>query len=545
MKTFPLDETRWAPLTLKEITAIRLVLNGGDYTRTVSEEMAALSFARSGRELPVSALSKIRGELLVLRAMEASRNFSKVSSQAVHRYESKGEGIYEIASSLNQPAMACFRAVLKSRGLSDSSIKAGTQGSKAVLQNDRDVQQQKIAALHDHATTAHEDNSVAASLLFEAEIQRFLDHHQVQYKTQNELKKPGQLTPDFLLTSPVKFGKHEVHWIDAKDFFGGASPFMSKKTKTQASKYIDAFGSGAMVYSRGLTLAHQTGELPEKCLAMDFRWLGKGAVDAVVPPPITVKKQCVDLSGWIGVFTELSTGSYIKKLDKKQVVGMNAKIAQLDPDAMPYTANELNLIRSDLLRGKAADFALPRAVQRKLYERWSNKREDLLQLCEEHGCPPHIGLQVVSGFALEEEGNPHHQRLQTIQLQVDKYDLSQTRAIANPQFHIKVNQFLVKAGVECELDPIASTLVVKPGFQLRIQDKPVKWLVCHDGLAGAVPPSTLKQLRQTVDRMRKTFGGQGAILFSLGVVPGFEMFGGQAELVVDYRHLMEEDKQLQ
>lgn len=546
MKSFPLDETRRAPLTAKEITAIRSVLSGGDYTRTVSEEMAAQSFARSGRELPVSALTKIRGELLVLRAMEASRFFAKVSSQAVHRYESKGEGIYEIASSLNQPAMACFRAVLKSRGLSDLSVKAGTQGSTAVLQSERDVQQQKIAAMHDHATTAHEDNSVAASLLFEAEIQRFLDHHQVQYKTQNDLKQPGQLTPDFLLTSPVKFGKHDVHWIDAKDFFGGATPFMSKKTRTQASKYIDAFGSGAMVYSRGITATHQAGELPEKCLAMDFQWLGAAAVPvaAAMAAPPAEKKQHMELASWIGVFAELSAGSYTKKLDKKQVAGVNAQIAQMDSDAVPYTVDELNRIRSDLLRGRAADFALPRAAQRKLYERWSSKGEDLLPLCEEHACPPHVGLRIVSEFVSEDgQASAHEQRLHAAKLQVDKHDLSQTKAAAgSSKFHAKVHQFLVQTGVQCEVDPAASTLVVKPGFQLRIQDKPVKWLVCHDGLAGAVPPSTLKQVRKVVDRMRKTLGGQGAILFSLGVVPGFEMFGGQAELVIDFRDL-EEDKQ--
>jgi hypothetical protein len=60
-------------------------------------------------------------------------------------------------------------------------------------------------------------------------------------------------TPDLLFLDHVIINGRPVAWIDAKHFYGGDVDFQRKKTKKQMLRYIEEWGSGAIVYRHGFS----------------------------------------------------------------------------------------------------------------------------------------------------------------------------------------------------------------------------------------------------------------------------------------------------
>ena len=70
-------------------------------------------------------------------------------------------------------------------------------------------------------------------------------------------KKLHKLTPDFLFETPIIISlddkKHNIHWIDVKNYFLGDIQLITDKLKEQSKKYNETFGNGAFVFHYGLT----------------------------------------------------------------------------------------------------------------------------------------------------------------------------------------------------------------------------------------------------------------------------------------------------
>ena len=60
-------------------------------------------------------------------------------------------------------------------------------------------------------------------------------------------------TPDILFLDHVTINGSPVAWIDAKHFYGADVDFQRKKTKKQMTRYMDEWGSGAIVYRHGFS----------------------------------------------------------------------------------------------------------------------------------------------------------------------------------------------------------------------------------------------------------------------------------------------------
>jgi len=104
--------------------------------------------------------------------------------------------------------------------------------------------EKNIAIESDHFTF---QKSQTASLRFEKAIGKDLSNINISYKTQDDLL--GQkLTPDFLLENPIMFMDSKVHWIDAKNFYGGDNSFTQRSLQKQAQKYNEAFGNGMFIF---------------------------------------------------------------------------------------------------------------------------------------------------------------------------------------------------------------------------------------------------------------------------------------------------------
>jgi hypothetical protein len=83
---------------------------------------------------------------------------------------------------------------------------------------------------------------------------RFVRQKQLETEQKEEFGSPV-LTPDFLLLDSVIIDGISCHWIDCKAFYGCNLQFSIKKTKKQMTRYINHWGSGAIVYLQGFSEA--------------------------------------------------------------------------------------------------------------------------------------------------------------------------------------------------------------------------------------------------------------------------------------------------
>ena len=56
------------------------------------------------------------------------------------------------------------------------------------------------------------------------------------------------MTPDILFLDHVEINGQPVAWIDAKHFYGADVGFQRKKMSKQMMRYINEWGSGAIVF---------------------------------------------------------------------------------------------------------------------------------------------------------------------------------------------------------------------------------------------------------------------------------------------------------
>jgi hypothetical protein len=165
-----------------------------------------------------------------------------------------GESVIAIAERLHLPPMAVLRQILAEEGLGAAALADPTQMPARLA---REAEAISEAARGSRLNSMRiRDRSRA----YEEALGRHLHSLGLQFQTEDDLRRahaaPGGqgplLTPDFLLSEPTRINGRAVHWIDAKDYpmYGGR--IMTRSIAKQATKYTDAFGPGAMVFSGGV-----------------------------------------------------------------------------------------------------------------------------------------------------------------------------------------------------------------------------------------------------------------------------------------------------
>lgn len=86
-------------------------------------------------------------------------------------------------------------------------------------------------------------------------VRRFLNENGIEFldqAAQQDLHGRGVLTPDFLLTSPVRINGKVVHWIEVKTFYAAGSITSKKvplgKIPAKMKKYFEQYGFGAVFH---------------------------------------------------------------------------------------------------------------------------------------------------------------------------------------------------------------------------------------------------------------------------------------------------------
>ena len=139
--------------------------------------------------------------------------------------------------------------------------------------NLHDKSQLEWAVSHDAYALINQDEILTKSNQFEDKIAIVLDKLNVRYKTQSDLateqiaqSNKATNTPDFLILDNFYINGIKINWIDAKNFYGSKSKFMIKKIKSQTQKYINAWGSGSIIFNLGFN----SGLEIEQILMIDF-----------------------------------------------------------------------------------------------------------------------------------------------------------------------------------------------------------------------------------------------------------------------------------
>lgn len=124
--------------------------------------------------------------------------------------------------------------------------------------NTRDKKELNIAISNDLYALINQDEVLKKSIDFEIKIQNILDSLGIRYKTQEELAQEqikkyniATNTPDFLILDDLFINGKKIKWIDAKNFYGLNTKYIKKRIRHQTKKYLDAWGSGAIIFNLG------------------------------------------------------------------------------------------------------------------------------------------------------------------------------------------------------------------------------------------------------------------------------------------------------
>jgi hypothetical protein len=171
-----------------------------------------------------------------------------------------GDSILDISKGSCLPPIAVFRKILIERGMSEQvvgKVIAGIDVEKVLSARDRG---QLTLAWHNDAlwnvtSAARSKEAQRAEDLFISKFGKL----GFPYETQDNLVKAqiaeygrAVITPDILLTVPVRINKVFCHWIDFKDYVGCAVPYLLRSCKEQAAKYTAKWGQGAFYFSCGV-----------------------------------------------------------------------------------------------------------------------------------------------------------------------------------------------------------------------------------------------------------------------------------------------------
>lgn len=184
------------------------------------------------------------------------KNHKKVVSSKLKITEdyNDGLGVLELSTKYDGSPLNILRLIFANK-----YKKKLTQliGKKKIL-SARDNEQLELAIDNDLYALINQDEVLKKSTEFELQIQSILDNLGIKYKTQEQLAQEqieesdkATNTPDFLILDDLWINGMKINWIDAKNFYGLNTPYLKSRIKSQTKKYLDAWGSGSIIFCLG------------------------------------------------------------------------------------------------------------------------------------------------------------------------------------------------------------------------------------------------------------------------------------------------------
>ena len=176
----------------------------------------------------------------------------------IHQDYKQGMSVVELSKKYDFPPMNIFRQILSEKGWSKSKIKEAVRAPSRFSERER--KEFEAAEEADRVANVDQSETHLRADVFENILADWFEDQGVRLRRQPELVREQsieiggpKLTPDILFLDHVEINGQPVAWIDAKHFYGADVGFQRKKMLKQMMRYINDWGSGAIVFRHGFS----------------------------------------------------------------------------------------------------------------------------------------------------------------------------------------------------------------------------------------------------------------------------------------------------
>ncbi|NCF97074.1 MAG: hypothetical protein GWP21_04050 [Euryarchaeota archaeon] len=269
------------PVSLKtESELATKVVRKGEFGWLPDDRVNEIGEMVDDLEMTLDQALSLRSALLQQKTVY-SHGQLQARGKALVRLYREGLGIVELSKKFDFPPMNVFRVVLKEMGWSKSRIKETLRSPSKFKQRERAEFEAAEAA--DRVSNVDQSETHVRADLFEEILADWFEDQGVRVRRQPDMvkeqtKEHGRPinTPDLLFLDHVEINGEPVAWIDAKHFYGADVDFQRKKIAKQATRYVDAWGQGALVFRHGFcNNVHIPGTVLLDCGPLDLEPLNR------------------------------------------------------------------------------------------------------------------------------------------------------------------------------------------------------------------------------------------------------------------------------
>ena len=256
-KTFSFD---WAtvPVPLKDEEAMAgKVMRKGEFGWLEDERVDQIAVIAEGYKMTLEQALSLRSALLQQKTVYGHGRLRSQGKNMLRLYK-EGVSVVDLSTRFDFPPMNIFRIILTEMRWSKSKIKESLRQPSKLSKRERTEFEAAEAA--DRVSNVDQGESQERADLFEDILADWFEDQGVRLRRQPEMVKEQKhdlgrpvRTPDILFLDHVEINGKPVAWIDAKHFYGADVDFQRKKMAKQMTRYIEEWGSGAVVYRHGFS----------------------------------------------------------------------------------------------------------------------------------------------------------------------------------------------------------------------------------------------------------------------------------------------------
>ena len=244
------------PVSLKvEQKLAKIVVRKGEFGWLEDERVQEIGEIVDDLEMTLDQALSLRSALLQQKTVYSHGRLQSRGKMLLRLYK-EGLGIVELSKRYDFPPMNIFRVILKEMGWSKARIKDTLRTPSKFKERERNEFEQAEAA--DRISNVDQSETHERADLFEDILADWFEDQGVRVRRQGEMVKEQMMehgrpvnTPDLLFLDHVTINGEPIAWIDAKHFYGSDVDFQRKKISKQASRYVESWGQGALVFRHG------------------------------------------------------------------------------------------------------------------------------------------------------------------------------------------------------------------------------------------------------------------------------------------------------
>jgi len=247
-----------SPVPLKEEADMaKVVIRKGEFGWLDDARVDEIAEIVKERNMTLDQVLSLRSALLQQKTVYGHGRL-KSRSKVLLRLYNEGVNVVDLSKRFDFPPMNIFRVILAEKKWSKSRIKESLRTPSKLSKREREEFEMAEAA--DRVSNVDQTETHIRADLFEDILSDWFESKGVRIRRQPEMvteqkKELGRpvRTPDILFLDLVEINGKPIAWIDAKHFYGADVDFQRKKMVKQMNRYIEEWGSGAIVYRHGFS----------------------------------------------------------------------------------------------------------------------------------------------------------------------------------------------------------------------------------------------------------------------------------------------------